>query len=398
MVGPVSGQRDAGRVVAPAARSTDVVIPFNRPYITGGELGYMAAALASGRTSGDGPFTERCSDLLERIIGAPRVLLTTSGTHALELAALLIDVMPGDEVIVPAFTFPSTANAFVLRGAIPTFADIDPHTLNMDPASAEGLVSERTKAIVPVHYAGVGCAMPAILDFARRRGLRVVEDNAHGLFGAIGVSPLGTFGDLAALSFHETKNVSCGEGGALVLNDRSLIDRAEVIREKGTDRSRFFRGEVDRYTWVDLGSSFVPSDLLAAFLLAQLEAREEIQAKRKALWDRYYSALHAWATDNGMRLPYVPEGYVQPYHMFYVLTPTSEERSGLLARLRSHGILAVFHYQPLHVSEMGRSYGGIPGACPVSEDVAARLVRLPFYTSMTSAEQDRVIEVILTSR
>lgn len=372
-----------------------VQIPFNRPALVGRETAYMAEAVASGHISGDGAFTQKCHALLEEALGAPKVLLTTSCTHALEMAALLLDLRHGDEVIVPSFTFVSTVNAFVLRGVRPVFADIRPDTLNLDERLLEGLATERTRAVVPVHYAGVGCEMDPIVEFARSRGLSVIEDNAHGLFGRFRGRSLGTFGRLATQSFHETKNFTCGEGGALVINDPSLVERAEILREKGTNRSRFFRGQVDKYTWVDVGSSYLPSDLLAAFLLAQLEAREAVQARREALWHRYAEGLAGWAERNGIALPHVPSHCQQPFHMFYLLFPDLDRRQRFIASLRSEGILAVFHYLPLHLSDMGRRFGGQVGDCPVTESVSDRLVRLPFFFGMTPVEQERVIEVAL---
>lgn len=369
-------------------------IPFNKPSLAGNEFRYMAEALERGHISGDGSFTERCHSLLEQYLQVKKVFLTPSGTHALELIALLLDVGPGDEVIVPSFTFVSTANAFVLRGARPVFADIRPDTLNLDETRLECLITPRTKAIVVVHYAGVGCEMDAILEIARRHGVAVVEDNAHGLFGAYKGKPLGTFGPLAALSFHETKNITCGEGGALIINALQYIERAEIIREKGTDRTRFFRGEVDRYTWIDVGSSYVLSDLLAAFLYAQLEAREDIQRKRRRLWEYYAEHLKDWAEAHGVRLPHVPPHCQQSYHMFYLLMPSLAERQALIAHLKARGILSVFHYQPLHLSAMGRRFGGRPGDCPVSENVSDRLLRLPFYNDLSEANQARVVAAV----
>ncbi|MCZ2099816.1 MAG: dTDP-4-amino-4,6-dideoxygalactose transaminase [Anaerolineae bacterium] len=371
-----------------------IQIPFNRPSFAGNEQAYIAQAIANGHTSGDGPFTRQCSRLLEELLGAPRVLLTTSCTHALEMAALLLDIEPGDEVIVPSYTFVSTVNAFVLRGAKPVFADIRPDTLNMDEVQLARLITPRTRAIVPVHYAGVGCEMDAILALAAENNVVVVEDNAHGLFGAYRGQALGTFGALATQSFHETKNFHCGEGGALVINDPRYIERAEILREKGTNRSRFFRGQVDKYTWVDLGSSYLPSDLLAAFLLAQLEARDEIQGRRRKIWHTYAAQLAGWAAANGVRLPVVPEHCAQPYHMFYLLLPSLEARQALIAHLRARGVLAVFHYVPLHLSDMGVRFGGQPGDCPVTEDISERLLRLPFYNTLTPRDQAAVIEAI----
>jgi dTDP-4-amino-4,6-dideoxygalactose transaminase len=377
---------------------TPCKIPFNKPSLTGNELQYIAEAIRAGHSAGDGQFTKRCHRYLETELGVGKALLTTSCTHALEMAALLLDIQPGDEVIVPAFTFVSTVNAFVLRGATPVFADIRPDTLNMDEAQVGRLITSRTKAIVPVHYAGVGCEMDTIVAAAARDGVAVVEDNAHGLFGRYRGRYLGTIGALATQSFHETKNFICGEGGALIVNDARYADRAEIIREKGTNRSRFFRGQVDKYTWVDIGSSYLPSDILAAFLMAQLECRAQVQEKRRRIWERYYEQLGGWARDNGVQLPFVPQWCEQPYHMFYMLMPSLEDRQGMIAYLKEQGILSVFHYLPLHLSDMGRHFGGKPGDCPVTEDVSDRLLRLPFYNELTEAEQTAVIEAIKNYR
>jgi len=369
-------------------------IPFNKAYLSGKELAYMAQAMQNNHISGDGPFTRRCHLWLENFLGVPKVLLTSSCTHALEMAAILLDIQPGDEVIIPSFTFVSTVNAFVLRGAHPVFVDIRPDTLNLNEALLESHITPRTRAIVVVHYAGVGCEMEAILEIAERYHIPVVEDNAHGLFGRYKGKPLGTFGCLATQSFHETKNVSCGEGGALVINEAQYIERAEIIREKGTNRSRFFRGQVDKYTWVDIGSSYLPSDMLAAFLYAQLEAYQVIQERRKRIWETYYRQLQAWAVQNAVRLPIVPPYCEHSYHMFYLLLPSLAARQGLIEHLKQHGILSVFHYQPLHLSEMGRRFGGAEGDCPVTEDISQRLLRLPFYTGLEEDEQERVVEAI----
>jgi dTDP-4-amino-4,6-dideoxygalactose transaminase len=369
-------------------------IPFNRPTAVGKEFDYIQQAIDSMHISGDGLFTKRCHALLEDTLGVPKVLLTTSCTHALEFAALLLDILPGDEVILPSFTFVSTANAFVLRGGKPVFIDIRPDTLDMDETQLGELITARTRAIVPVHYAGVGCELDVICEIAARHSLAVVEDNAHGLFGKHKGRYLGTFGHLAALSFHETKNFTCGEGGALIVTDPQYIERAEIIREKGTDRSRFFRGEVDKYTWVDLGSSYLPSEILAAFLYAQLEAREQIQAKRRQVWEYYYEHLHDWAEEHDVRLPIVPAHCEQSYHLFYLLLPSLEKRTQLIEHLRARGILSVFHYSPLHLSRMGRRLGGRQGDCPVTEDVSERLVRLPFYNSLQREDQESVCEAI----
>jgi len=369
-------------------------IPFNKPGLAGNELSYIADAIRLGHSAGDGSFTAKCHAFLENALGAPRVLLTTSCTHALEMAALLLEVGPGDEVIVPSFTFVSTVNAFVLRGARPVFADIREDTLNLDESQLAELITPRTRVIVPVHYAGVGCAMETILEIAGQHGIAVVEDNAHGLFTRYRGRYLGTFGCLATQSFHETKNIICGEGGALVINDPRYVERAEILREKGTNRSRFFRGQVDKYTWVDIGSSYLPSDILAAFLYAQLEKREWIQARRCRIWNRYRQGLADWAAERGVRLPCVLPGCEHSYHMFYLVMPSLEERQGLIEHLKRRGILSVFHYLPLPLSAMGLQFGGRPGQCPVTERISDCLLRLPFYNDLTAGEQDEVMEAI----
>lgn len=371
-------------------------IPFNKPQFVGNELEYISGAMNFGKVSGDGEYTRRCSVYLQTLIGSVKALLTTSCTHALEMSALLLDIREGDEIIVPSFTFVSTVNAFVLRGARPVFADIRPDTLNMDEQLLEGLITSKTKAIVPVHYAGVGCEMDVITTLAKQHNLSVVEDNAHGIFGSFKGQKLGSFGCMSTQSFHETKNIHCGEGGALMLNDQSLVERAEVIREKGTNRSRYFRGQVDKYSWVDLGSSYLPSDMLAAFLCAQLERSAEIQAARKKIWNRYLAELKYWAADNNATLPFVPEHCEQPYHLFYMLMPSLEHRHGLIEHLKSQGILAVYHYVPLHSSEMGQSMGTPQDACPVTSDVSNRIVRLPLYLGLTEQEQADVISAVKT--
>jgi len=369
-------------------------IPFNKPSLVGNEIEYIVQAVCGGHASGDGSFTKKCHRLLEEALSVPKVLLTTSCTHALEMTALLLDVQPGDEVIVPSFTFVSTVNAFVLRGAKPVFIDIRPDTLNLDEAQLEGLITPLTKAIVPVHYAGVGCEMDAICGIVAKYRVPIVEDNAHGLFGKYKGRYLGTIGALATQSFHETKNLICGEGGALIINDEQYVERAEIIREKGTNRSRFFRGEVDKYTWVDIGSSYLPSDLLAAFLYAQLETREKVLARRKRVWDTYAAGLGDWAAANGVRLPTIPTHCEQSYHMFYTVLPSFEARTRLIEHLKSKGILSVFHYLPLHLSPMGQKYGYRTGDCPVTEWVSDRLLRLPFYNELAPEDQAQVIEAI----
>jgi dTDP-4-amino-4,6-dideoxygalactose transaminase len=370
-------------------------IPFNRPTVVGKELYYISQTIHNGYAAGDGEFTKKCRSLLEEALGVPRVLLTTSCTDALEMTALLLDIKPGDEVIVPSFTFVSTVNAFVMRGARPVFVDVRPDTLNMDESKLERLITPRTKAIVPVHYAGVGCEMDVIGSIAGKYNIPIVEDNAHGLFGKYKGRYLGTLGSLATQSFHETKNFTCGEGGALIINDPRFVERAEIIREKGTNRSRYFRGQVDKYTWVDIGSSYLPSDILAAFLYAQLEAREEIQKKRRQIWEMYLERLEAWAEGGGVQLPKVPAHCEQAYHMFYLLLPSLTSREALIEHLKSRGILSVFHYLPLHLSDMGRQFGGREGDCPVTEDVSDRLLRLPFYNDLSEEDQAKVVEAIL---
>lgn len=374
---------------------TEYVIKFNKPALLGNEMAYIQQAIANGHISGDGDFTHKCHAWFESEIGVAKALLTTSCTHALEMAALLLDLQPGDEVIVPAFTFVSTVNAFVLRSARPVFADIRPDTLNLDENQLERLITPRTRAVVPVHYAGVGCEMDAILEIAGRHGIVVIEDNAHGLFGEYHGKKLGTFGSLATQSFHETKNLTCGEGGALLINDPQYTGRAEILREKGTDRSRFFRGQVDKYSWVDIGSSYLPSDILAAFLYAQLEHWQQIQEKRQQIWEFYAAHLDDWAERNSIRLPVVPEYCRQPYHLFYLLFPSLSSRQAFIQHLGSKGILAVFHYLPLHLSGMGRRFGGQLGDCPVTEQVSDRLVRLPFYYSLSPADLETVLDAIL---
>jgi dTDP-4-amino-4,6-dideoxygalactose transaminase len=367
------------------------MIPFNRASVWGDEIKYVLDSISRGHISGDGTYTKKCHQLLEEMLGISKALLTTSCTHALEMAALLLDLGPGDEVLVPSFTFVSTVNAFALRGARPVFVDIRPDTLNIDEGLIEAKLSERTKAIVPVHYAGVGCEMDQILALAQSRGVSVIEDNAHGLLGNYRGRRLGPRGQMASLSFHETKNCTCGEGGALLINDNRYFDRAEIIREKGTNRSQFFRGMVDKYGWVDLGSSYLPSDLLGAFLCAQLEARDRVQARRRYIWHYYNSHLAEWAASCGVRLPIVPAHCDSSYHMFYMLMPSLDARQGLIAHLKQRGILAVFHYLPLHLSAMGRRYDGRPGDCPVTEDVSDRLLRLPFFCDLSDDDLATVV-------
>ena len=370
-------------------------IPFNKPSWSGEELKCISDAFAEGWVSGDGPFTRRVQTLLEEQLGCSgKVLLTTSCTHALEMAAILLDLQPGDEVIVPSFTFVTTALAFVMHGAQPVFADIRPDTLNLDEKKLEPLITERTRAIVPVHYAGVGCEMDTIMAVANHYNLKVVEDNAHGLYGTYKGRNLGTIGHLATQSFHETKNIICGEGGALVVNDPSYIERAEIIREKGTNRSRFFRGEIDKYSWVDRGSSYIMSDILAAFLFGQLQHAQSIQEKRRNIWEWYSSGLEEWAKGNEIRLPIIPDHCGQAYHMFYLLLPSLKKRDYFIAQLKKQGIRSVFHYLPLHNSEMGISLGQEKAVCPVTERISNQLVRLPFYNDLDSKSLNRIIHEV----
>ena len=369
-------------------------IPFNCVSTVGTEVRYIQEAFDRMHICGDGVFTKKCHHVLEQTLGVPRAFLTTSCTHALEMAALLLEIKPGDEVIVPSFTFVSTVNAFVLRGAKPKFIDIRPDTLNLSEEALESLITPATKAILVVHYAGVGCEMDKIMAIVRRHGIAVVEDNAHGLFGRFRGQYLGTFGCLATQSFHETKNFSCGEGGALLINDEQYIARAEILREKGTNRNRFFRGQVDKYTWVDVGSSYLPSDILAAILYAQLEEREAIQAKRRRIWERYFEGLGEWAAEHDVRLPTIPRHCEQAYHMFYLLLPDLHARKMLIEHLKERNILSVFHYVPLHLSDMGRQFGGYKGQCPVTERVSEQLVRLPMYSGLTEGDQERILEAL----
>ena len=374
-------------------------IPFNRTYLAGPESGYVAQAMASGPLSGDGPFTKRATQLLTGVLGVPAALLTTSCTHALDMSAILLDLQPGDEVIMPSFTFCSTANAFALRGAVPVFVDCRPDTLNIDERQIEAAVTGRTRAIVVVHYAGVGCEMDVINEVADRYGLVVVEDNAHGLGGLYRGRPLGSLGAMATQSFHETKNVQCGEGGALVLSDTRFVERAEIIREKGTNRSQFFRGMVDKYRWLDIGSSFLPSDMLAAFLTGQLECFEDIQRLRMAVWNSYHLRLADWAAEFKILQPTVPAGRSHPAHLYYLILPDLDSRQAFIKHLADRGVHATFHYQPLHSAPAGVRYGRLGSdGCPVTDEVADRLVRLPMFAGMSEAELEQIITAVLAFR
>jgi dTDP-4-amino-4,6-dideoxygalactose transaminase len=372
------------------------MIPFNRPYLTGNEFTHIQEAVAAGQLAGNGRFTRQCQAWLERLVGAPRVLLTQSCTAALEMAALLIDLGPGDEVIMPSFTFVSTANAFVLRGAQPVFVDIRADTLNLDERQLESAITSRTKAIVVVHYAGVACEMDSVMEIAGRRGLIVIEDAAHALMSRYKGRPLGSFGHLATFSFHETKNLISGEGGALVVNDPQFVDRAEIIWEKGTNRSQFSRGRVDKYTWMDVGSSFLPGELTAAFLWAQLEQAESITSRRLELWQRYHNGLPALEA-MGLRGPVIPAECQHNAHLFYVLLPSSAHRSEVLSDLNARGVNAVFHYVPLHSAPAGLRYGRTSGSLSVTDDVSARLIRLPLWVGMPEETPQMIVERVKES-
>jgi dTDP-4-amino-4,6-dideoxygalactose transaminase len=367
-------------------------IPFNRPSLVGNEHRYIDQALASGKLSGNGGFAMRCADWLERRVGSEKALITPSCTAALELSAILAALDPGDEVIVPDFAFVSAANAFVLRRAVPVFVDVDPNTLNIDPQAIESAISGRTRVIVVIHYAGVACDMERIMEIAERHGLLVVEDAAHSIEASYDGRPLGSIGDLAAFSFHETKNVQCGEGGALLVNDARLVEQAEIAQEKGTNRSRFFRGEVDKYTWQDTGSSYLLSEVASAFLWAQLEHAERVTAERRGIWSRYFEALEPLEREGLLRRPIVPSTCVHSGHLFYVLLPSETQRDNTLRALGRRGIHAVFHYLPLHDSPAGRRFGRLGGPLPVSVDVSARLLRLPLWAGLGDERTETVIE------
>ena len=369
-------------------------IPFNKPYMTGKELHYIAEAKFGNMLAGDGPFTKRCHNWIEEKTGCAKALLTHSCTAALEMTALLLDIQPGDEVIMPSYTFVSTANAFVLRGGVPVFVDIREDTLNLDERLIEAAITPRTKVIVPVHYAGVACEMDTIMEIAGRRGLKVVEDAAQGVMSSYKGRALGSIGDLGAFSFHETKNVISGEGGALLVNDPELALRAEIIREKGTDRSRFFRGEVDKYTWQEVGSSFLPGELIAAFLWAQLEEAQAITARRMASWKHYHAALAPLEAKRVLRRPVIPEGCEHNAHMYYVLLAPEVNRQTVLSELKRNEIYSVFHYVPLHSSPAGQRYGRVHGTMDVTNRQSECLVRLPLWVGLTEAQQAKVVGVL----
>ena len=370
------------------------IIPFNKPYMTGRELWYIAQAHTNGHLAGDGMFTKKCHAWLEARTGAHKTLLTHSCTASLDMAAMLADIQPGDEVIMPSYTFVSTANAFVLRGGVPVFVDIRPDTLNIDETLIEAAITPRTKAIVPVHYAGVACEMDAIMDIAQRHKLLVIEDAAQAVMSAYKGRSLGTIGHLGAYSFHETKNIISGEGGALLVNDDRFAERAEIIREKGTNRSQFFRGQIDKYTWVDIGSSYLPGEVIAAFLWAQMEEAQSITQKRLDIWHRYHEALAPLEAAGKLRRPIIPEGCQHNAHMYYILLESLAKRTEVIAQLKEQGVNAVFHYVPLHSSPAGRKYGRVNGEMTHTDDLADRLLRLPLWVGLTEEQQDRVATVL----
>ena len=369
-------------------------VPFNQPFIVGKELYYISRAVIDGRLSGNGVFTRQCHTWLEQTLGCKRAFLTHSCTSALEMTAILCDIKPGDEIIMPSFTFVSTANAFVLRGGVPVFVDIRPDTLNLDENLLKKAITEKTKAVVLVHYAGVACAMDEIMDLADKYKLRVIEDAAQAMLSTHNGRYLGTIGDLGCLSFHETKNIISGEGGALLINDPELIERAEIIWEKGTNRNQFYRGEVDKYTWVDIGSSFLPSELVAAFLYAQLEQADKIVAARRRIFMRYIQGLQPLAEKGLIRLPYIQPECGCNGHIFYIITRTPDERTSLINDLMDDGINTVFHYVPLHSSPAGKKYGRPGSIMTVTDDLSERVLRLPLYYEMTDVDVDRVVEAL----
>lgn len=378
-----------------AANRVTYRIPFNKSFVTGRELGYVDDVLRNHSTSGDGVYSKKCQALMQEVFSANKVLLTTSCTSALEMSVLLCGLKAGDEVILPSFTFVSTANALVINGVTPRFVDIRQDTKNLDETLIEDAITENTKAIMPVHYAGVSCDMNAISDIARTHGLRVIEDAAQGVNASYRDEYLGTLGDLGCYSFHETKNYSSGEGGALVINDEALVERAEILREKGTDRSRFFRGQVDKYSWVDVGSSFLPSDVLAALLLAQLESLEEINGQRQRVCHRYKERLQGLADDGHIELPFIPDECQTNNHMFYILVENQGVRTSLTEHLKSEGILAVFHYVPLHDSPMGIKLELDKVELPVTRSISERLLRLPLYCDLSDSDVDAVCDSIV---
>lgn len=371
-----------------------IKVEFNKPALFGNEIKYISQALENLKISGDGFFTKKASSLICSMLDVKKCLLTTSCTDALEMCAILLNIKPGDEIIVPSYTFVSTVNAFILRGAVPVFCDIREDTLNIDEKLIPSLITDRTKAIICVHYAGVACEMESLIKICEEHKLPLIEDNAHGFLGKYNGNYLGSFGVFSTLSFHETKNFTCGEGGALIINSEDYFDRAEIIREKGTNRSQFFRGEVDKYSWVDLGSSFLPSDMISAFLCGQLEQKDLIQKKRKEIWHFYKNELGDWAQENGIELPYVPDNCEQAYHMFYLKFPNLSARTHFIEYLKRCGINSVFHYLPLNKSSYARQMRWDQGHCPVSESISDRIVRLPFHNSLSDQEVSYVVAKI----
>ena len=373
-------------------------VPFNEPEISDDDCMHLSSAIANRHSSGNGIFTQQVENIISQSLASLRTFLTTSCTHALEMSALLTNLQPGDEVIVPSYTFVSTASAFALYGARPVFVDSRSDTLNIDASKIEAVINSKTRAICVVHYGGVACDMEQILQIANKHKLLLVEDNAHGLFAKYKGRYLGTFGALATQSFHETKNIICGEGGALIINDESLVERAEILREKGTNRSRFLRGQVDKYTWVDIGSSWVMSDLLAAILFGQLQRADEINSRRVKIWNQYHSGLASWAEKNGVTTPFVPEGCEHVGHVYHLRFEKSEQRTKFIATLKDEQINCVFHYQALNTSPVGQGFGGYLGQCPVAEHASDCLVRLPLFNSMTDEQQSRVIDAVKAFR
>ena len=369
-------------------------IPFNFPFMTGKELYYIAEAHFNGKLAGDGPYTKKCHQWLEEYSGTRKALLTHSCTAALEMAAILAEIQPGDEVIMPSFTFVSTANAFVLRGAMPVFVDIRADTLNIDETKIESAITAKTKAIVAVHYAGIGCEMQCIMEIANRHGLLVIEDAAQGIMASYADRPLGSIGHFGAYSFHETKNIICGEGGALLVNDERYVERAEIIREKGTNRSQFFRGQVDKYTWCDIGSSFLPGELVAAFLWAQMEEAEMITQKRMKIWNVYHEHFADLESDGLLIRPSIPLNVRHNAHMYYILTPTLSHRSALITKLSDLGINAVFHYVPLHSSPAGLRFGRVSGSLSNTDNLSDRLLRLPLWPELESHRVEAVVDAV----
>lgn len=371
-------------------------ILFNKPYLAGKELKYIEKAYATGHLSGDGQFTERCNKWLESQTGCKKALLTQSCTTALEMAAILANIQPGDEIIMPSYTFVSTANAFVLRGGVPVFVDIRPDTLNIDETKIEAAITKKTKAIVPVHYAGVGCEMEEIMKIANKFGLMVIEDAAQGIMSTYKGRPLGSIGHLSGLSFHDSKNIISGEGGALLINDDSFIERAEIIREKGTNRKKFFRGEIDKYTWVDIGSSCLPSEITAAFLWGQMEEAESLTRRRLSVWDTYHKAFELYEKEGVLRRPIIPDNCVHNAHMYYLLLKNSEQRTKFISNLKKEGILSVFHYVPLHTSLAGKRFGKANGDLIITDDISERLVRLPFWIGIEDHMENIIGNIIRT--